>query len=80
MGNDNRHIFMKPSTAIKHLESKLNMYPYMHACHIHVLLPVGGQREAMCIQCRASDLGNLPELWDRSIGAQINWLHVRTLG
>lgn len=46
---------------------------------VHILLPVGREREAMSTRCRASDLGNLLVLWDRSIGPQINWLHVRTI-
>lgn len=33
----------------------------------------------MSTRCRASDLGNLPVQWDRSIGPQINWLHVRAI-
>lgn len=33
----------------------------------------------MSARCRASDLGNLPVLWDRSIGPQINRLRVRAI-
>lgn len=46
---------------------------------VHIPLPVGRERGAMSTRCRASDLGNLLVLWDRSIGPQINWLHVRAI-
>ena len=39
----------------------------------------GHELEAMSARCKASDLGNLPMLWDRSIGPQINGLHVRSI-
>lgn len=46
---------------------------------VHIPLPVGRERGAMSTRCGASDLGNLLVLWDRSIGPQINWLHVRAI-
>lgn len=46
---------------------------------VHIPLPVGHERGAMSTRCGASDLGNLLVLWDRSIGPQINWLHVRAI-
>lgn len=64
----------------KHIYKYASTPTHRHTLNpVHILLPVGHEWEAMSTRCRASDLGNLLVLWDRSIGPQINWLHVRTI-